>query len=108
MPFFICFCYFLHPETQHKRTDDDNDDDNLKSISAISINKHYKEDSKDNLFREFRRICADIADESSYLGKTKILHTFLLKVCLIFKKIENFHISKIDLWLLFFYHKIII
>ncbi|XP_042220055.1 DNA ligase 3-like isoform X2 [Homarus americanus] len=32
---------------------------------------------KDNAFREFRRICANIAEESSYLGKTEILSNFL-------------------------------
>lgn len=31
---------------------------------------------KDNAFREFRRICANIAEESSYLGKTEILSNF--------------------------------
>ncbi|KAK8754289.1 hypothetical protein OTU49_015415, partial [Cherax quadricarinatus] len=31
---------------------------------------------KDNSFREFRRICACVADESSYLGKTEILSNF--------------------------------
>ncbi|XP_068246196.1 DNA ligase 3 [Palaemon carinicauda] len=32
---------------------------------------------KDNSFREFRRICANVADEPSYLGKTDIVSKFL-------------------------------
>ncbi|XP_064110363.1 DNA ligase 3-like [Macrobrachium nipponense] len=32
---------------------------------------------KDNSFREFRRICANVADEPSYLGKTEIISKFL-------------------------------
>lgn len=41
--------------------------------------KQYSENSKDNSFREFRKICCLLAEESSYLGKTSILHKFLLK-----------------------------
>lgn len=41
--------------------------------------KQYSEHSKDNTFREFRKICCLLAEESSYLGKTSILHKFLLK-----------------------------
>lgn len=35
------------------------------------------EGSPDNLFREFRRLCADIANESSYLGKTELVKKML-------------------------------
>ncbi|CAG5129065.1 unnamed protein product, partial [Candidula unifasciata] len=34
---------------------------------------------KDNSFREFRRLCADIAEENSYLGKTKLVNTYITK-----------------------------
>ena len=34
---------------------------------------------KDNSFRQYRRLCADIADESSYTGKTKLIQTYLQK-----------------------------
>ncbi|BFZ23274.1 hypothetical protein BsWGS_26312 [Bradybaena similaris] len=34
---------------------------------------------KDNSFREFRRLCADIAEETSYLGKTKLVNTYITK-----------------------------
>lgn len=34
---------------------------------------------KDNSFREFRRVCANVAEESSYIGKTNIVATFLKK-----------------------------
>jgi len=34
---------------------------------------------KDNLFREFRRLCGMIADESSYNEKTKIIQSFVEK-----------------------------
>ncbi|KAK7067522.1 hypothetical protein SK128_027790, partial [Halocaridina rubra] len=32
---------------------------------------------KDNAFKEFRRICANVADEPSYLEKTSIISKFL-------------------------------
>ena len=34
---------------------------------------------KDNSFREYRKLCAEIAEESSYNGKTAILSQFLQK-----------------------------
>ena len=34
---------------------------------------------KDNSFRQFRRLCADIAEESSYLGKTALVRTYITK-----------------------------
>lgn len=51
-----------------------------KKDTSAQLGKHYKSDSKDNLFREFRRICADITNESSYLKKTAVLNKYLLKV----------------------------
>ena len=36
-------------------------------------------DSKDDSFREFRRLCADIAEENSYTGKTAIIKKFITK-----------------------------
>nr|XP_018909326.1 PREDICTED: DNA ligase 3 isoform X2 [Bemisia tabaci] len=35
--------------------------------------------SKDDLFREFRRLCADVANESSYLKKTEIIQKMFTK-----------------------------
>ncbi len=34
---------------------------------------------KDNSFRQFRRLCADIAEENSYTGKTNLVATYLKK-----------------------------
>ncbi|XP_053379767.1 DNA ligase 3-like [Mercenaria mercenaria] len=34
---------------------------------------------KDDSFREFRRLCADIAEENSYTGKTAIVKKFIMK-----------------------------
>ena len=34
---------------------------------------------KDDSFREFRRLCADIAEENSYTGKTGIVSKFITK-----------------------------
>lgn len=34
---------------------------------------------KDDSFREFRRLCADIAEENSYTGKTAIVKKFITK-----------------------------
>ncbi|GFO42469.1 DNA ligase [Plakobranchus ocellatus] len=34
---------------------------------------------KDNSFRQFRRLCADIAEENSYIGKTKLVNTYITK-----------------------------
>ncbi|KAI8796337.1 DNA ligase 3 [Biomphalaria glabrata] len=35
--------------------------------------------SLDDSFRQFRRLCANIAEENSYLGKTKLVHDFITK-----------------------------
>ncbi|XP_059161186.1 DNA ligase 3-like isoform X2 [Physella acuta] len=34
---------------------------------------------KDNSFREFRRLCAEIAEENSYLGKTNLVQKYITK-----------------------------
>ena len=34
---------------------------------------------KDNSFRQFRRLCADIAEEPSYTGKTAIVAKYIKK-----------------------------
>lgn len=34
---------------------------------------------RDDSFREFRRLCADIAEENSYTGKTAIVTKFITK-----------------------------
>ena len=34
---------------------------------------------KDNSFRQFRRLCAEIAEENSYNGKTNIIQLYLTK-----------------------------
>lgn len=42
-------------------------------------NIHYKKDSRDNLFSTFQKICSDLVNESSYTGKTEILHRLFFK-----------------------------
>ena len=34
---------------------------------------------RDNSFRQFRRLCADIAEENSYTGKTNLVSNYLKK-----------------------------
>ena len=34
---------------------------------------------RDNSFRQFRRLCADIAEENSYTGKTSLVFNYLTK-----------------------------
>lgn len=46
--------------------------------SATSTSKSEVAE-KDNSFREYRKLCAEIAEESSYNGKTAILARFLEK-----------------------------
>ncbi|KAG7169997.1 DNA ligase 3-like [Homarus americanus] len=53
------------------------EDDDQKKIRALVDDPGMDRTHKDNAFREFRRICANIAEESSYLGKTEILSNFL-------------------------------
>merc|ERR1739838_285146 len=54
-----------------------------ESPSTIEVKKatEYKGDPnhKDNSFREFRRICANLADEPGYLNKTEIVSRWLKK-----------------------------
>lgn len=45
------------------------------STATTSADKMHK----DNSFREYRRICADIANASSYLTKTAIVRNFFNK-----------------------------
>ncbi|CAL1532894.1 unnamed protein product, partial [Lymnaea stagnalis] len=59
--------------SSNKKTEDE---------GASSSSKIEKEDSlaeKDNSFRQFRRLCADIADETSYLGKAQHVHKYITK-----------------------------
>ena len=34
---------------------------------------------RDNSFRQFRRLCADISEENSYIGKTSLITNYLGK-----------------------------
>lgn len=43
------------------------------STAVVDVNH------KDNAFREFRRLCVNVAEEASYLAKTKIVSDFLSK-----------------------------
>ncbi|XP_076802197.1 DNA ligase 3-like [Clavelina lepadiformis] len=45
--------------------------------SSAPVNQSINKNSKDNQFREFRRLCAMIADEASYNEKTNIVKNFL-------------------------------
>lgn len=38
-------------------------------------------DHKDNSFREFRKLCASLADEPSYLSKTALVSKYVSKGC---------------------------
>jgi hypothetical protein len=46
------------------------------SLAATTPQEEFNTSTKDNSFREFRRICAEISNESSYTGKTKIIHNY--------------------------------
>jgi DNA ligase-3 len=48
-------------------------------VPVFNKGSNFKEDSKDNSFREFRRIVTEITNESGYLKKTAILNKFLIK-----------------------------
>lgn len=55
-------------------------DEPENSQQKISIDPNdEKYMNKDNSFREFRRLCANIGDHSSYLSKTEEVHKFLTK-----------------------------
>lgn len=83
---------------------DDDDDDSLLLQGLASVGQHSAEPTKshgsssasaagsgaiskerqeaadkDNSFREFRKLCAEIAEESSYNSKTAIVARFLDK-----------------------------
>jgi len=47
--------------------------------SSSPVNGGSDENSKDNSFREFRRICGKLAEEPSYNAKSKILSDFFEK-----------------------------
>lgn len=53
--------------------------DGADTLLADAADPNYRPDSDDNLFRTFCRICERLAGESSYLGKTAILHKLFLK-----------------------------
>jgi DNA ligase 3 len=44
--------------------------------TTSATGQEFNATTKDNSFREFRRICAEVANESSYTGKTKILNDY--------------------------------
>ena len=47
--------------------------------AAAVVNSDEPDVEKDNSFRQFRRLCADIADENSYTGKTQLVHNYISK-----------------------------
>ena len=47
--------------------------------SSSPVKGDSDQDSKDNSFREFRRICVKLAEEPSYNAKSKILSDFFKK-----------------------------
>jgi len=50
------------------------------SASSPAAKQTYSGKSgKDDSFREFRRLCAEIAEENSYTGKTAIVSKFITK-----------------------------
>lgn len=55
--------------------DDDDDDDDSKDPKE----RKKSSASKDDMFRCFRQLCAKIADENSYLGKTQLVADLLTK-----------------------------
>nr|CAD7197817.1 unnamed protein product [Timema douglasi] len=68
------------PTQKKKKTKKIND--NMENSSVIQSNSsgslNYK-NHKDNSFREFRRLCADLANASSYTAKTAIVQAFFTK-----------------------------
>lgn len=53
--------------------------DGADTLLSDAADPNYRPDSDDNLFRTFCRICERLAGESSYLGKTAILHKLFVK-----------------------------
>ncbi|XP_013393552.1 DNA ligase 3 [Lingula anatina] len=60
-----------------KHADDDDEKPSTSGYSGASFSS--KEAEKDNSFRQFRCLCAEIAEEASYNGKTAIVHKFITK-----------------------------
>lgn len=56
-------------------SNDDDDDDDSKDPKE----RKKSSASKDDMFRCFRQLCAKIADENSYLGKTQLVADLLTK-----------------------------
>ena len=69
---FLCLIFQVASTSQSNGRSDTTAAEGASAAAVAS-------DSKDNSFRQFRRLCADIAEESSYLEKTKIISTFLKK-----------------------------
>ncbi|KAK7476103.1 hypothetical protein BaRGS_00032657 [Batillaria attramentaria] len=57
----------------------DNDEASTSSARLGSANSDDPNVEKDNSFRQFRRLCADIADENSYTGKTQLVHNYITR-----------------------------
>ncbi|KAL8569648.1 hypothetical protein ACOMHN_005765 [Nucella lapillus] len=55
------------------------DDDEPSTSAAGAENADDPNVEKDNSFRQFRRLCADLAEENSYTGKTQLVHTYITK-----------------------------
>ena len=53
--------------------------DTKKIVAEASTSGSFDSDHKDNSLREFRRLCADISNNSSYLDKTAIVKKFITK-----------------------------
>nr|CAD7588748.1 unnamed protein product [Timema genevievae] len=68
--------------TQKKKKKTKKTNDDMENSSVIPSNSsgslNYK-NHKDNSFREFRRLCADLANASSYTAKTAIVQAFFTK-----------------------------
>ena len=65
--------------------------------------KKSSSSSKDDMFRCFRQLCAKIADENSYLGKTQLVADLLAKGTA-GGKVEKFYfLIQITLTFLFFF-----
>ncbi|KAK7093638.1 hypothetical protein V1264_007347 [Littorina saxatilis] len=54
-------------------------DESSTSTSGAAFDSDDPNVEKDNSFRQFRRLCADIADENSYTGKTQLVHNYISK-----------------------------
>ena len=63
-------------EATEANNDDETEATNNSSWKRNPINPGHK----DNSFREFRRLCANIADTASYLDKSSLVRTWFNKV----------------------------